>query len=302
MKKESLGTFLVLCTAIISGFAIPVNKFLIIDLDPTVFTATRAVLIGIGFFIIASYQNKFNYKKFKKVPWKYLLSIGLIGGGFAFLFYFTGLQLTTSGRAAFLHKTLPIYTIILAFLFLKEKIVKKQVFALILMLLGTLLIYSAKITPTELWSEPSIGDLLIILATFLWGVENIIARGVMIKSESNFVVTFGRMFFGAILLFGILLGLGKLDQLLFLTIEQIGKLLLSTAILFGYVFTWYWGIKLINVSKATPLLLLTPVVSLLLGLVWLGEPTPPLQLLGSTLILIGAYLVSRIKSEFVTAA
>jgi len=250
MKKESLGTFLVLCTAIISGFAIPVNKFLIIDLDPTVFTATRAVLIGIGFFIIASYQNKFNYKKFKKVPWKYLLSIGLIGGGFAFLFYFTGLQLTTSGRAAFLHKTLPIYTIILAFLFLKEKIVKKQVFALILMLLGTLLIYSAKITPTELWSEPSIGDLLIILATFLWGVENIIARGVMIKSESNFVVTFGRMFFGAILLFGILLGLGKLDQLLFLTIEQIGKLLLSTAILFGYVFTWYWGIKLINVSKA----------------------------------------------------
>lgn len=301
MKKETLGTFLVICAAIISGFAIPVNKLLIIDLSPTVFTATRAILIGIGFFIIVSFKNNFNYKKFKRVPWKSLLAIGFIGGGLAFLFYFTGIKLTTSGRAAFLHKTLPIYTIILAFLFLKEKVVKKQILALILMLFGTFILYSAKISSSELWVEPSIGDFLIILATFLWGVENIIAKKVMIKGESNFVVTFSRMFFGAILLFGILLGLGKLDQLLSLTIGQIGKILISSAILFGYVFTWYWGIKLINVSKAAPILLLAPVVSLLLGAVWLGEPTPTLQLLGSALILLGAFIVTTVKSKFVTA-
>lgn len=290
-----------ICTAIISGFAIPVNKLLIIDLSPTVFTATRAILIGIGFFIIVSFKNNFKFKKFKKVPWKSLLIIGFIGGGLAFLFYFTGIKLTTSGRAAFLHKTLPIYTIILAFLFLKEKVIKKQILALILMLFGTFMIYSSTIAPSELWLEPSIGDFLVILATFLWAVENTIAKGVMIKGESNFVVTFSRMFFGAILLFGILLGLGKLDQLLSLTIEQIGKLLISTTILFGYVFTWYWGIKMINVSKAAPLLLLSPVISLFLGVIWLGEPTPELQLLGSILILIGAYIVSTIKSEFITA-
>lgn len=290
-----------ICAAIISGFAIPVNKLLIIDLSPTVFTATRAILIGIGFFIIVSFKNNFNYKKFKRVPWKSLLAIGFIGGGLAFLFYFTGIKLTTSGRAAFLHKTLPIYTIILAFLFLKERVVKKQILALILMLFGTFILYSAKISPSELWIEPSIGDFLIILATFLWGVENIIAKKVMIKGESNFVVTFSRMFFGAILLFGILLGLGKLDQLLSLTIGQIGKILISSAILFGYVFTWYWGIKLINVSKAAPILLLAPVVSLLLGAVWFGEPTPTLQLLGSALILLGAFIVTTVKSKFVTA-
>ena len=85
MKKESLGTFLVLCTAIISGIAIPINKLLIIDISPTVFTATRALLIGIGFFIISSYHDKFKYKKLKKAPWKNLILIGLIGGGLAFL-------------------------------------------------------------------------------------------------------------------------------------------------------------------------------------------------------------------------
>ncbi len=301
MKKETLGTFLVICTALISGFAIPVNKFLIIGLDPTVFTATRAIIIGIGFFILASFQNNFDYKKFKQVPWKYLIAIGFIGGGLAFLLYFTGIKLTTSGRAAFLHKTLPIYTVILAFLFLKERITKKQVLAIVLMFIGTIVLYSAKIEPATLWLNPSLGDLLCILATFLWGVENTIARGAMIKGESNLVVTFARMFFGAIFLFGAVLMLGKLDQLLSLTYEQLGKLFISTFILFGYVFTWYWGIKLINVSKAAPLLLLSPVISLLLGVIWLGEPAPTLQLVGSVLILIGAYIVSKIKSEFITA-
>jgi len=294
MRKETIGTLLVICTAVISGFAIPVNKFLIIDLDPTVFTAMRAIFIGIGFFILASFQNKFDYTKFKKVPWKYLLAIGLIGGGLAFLLYFSGIKLTTSGRAAFLHKTLPIYVMILAFLFLKEKIVKKQAYALVLMIFGTIMLYSAEITP-----DVSMGDLLCITATFLWGVENIISKSVMRKNESNFVVGFARMFFGAIFLFGTILLLGKFDQVLTLTYEQVGKLLISTSILFGYVLTWYWGIKLINVSKAAPLLLLAPVISLFLGIVWLGEPVPLLQLLGSALILIGAYLVSKIKSEFV---
>jgi drug/metabolite transporter (DMT)-like permease len=301
MEKETLGTFLVLCTAIISGFSIPLNKFLIIPLDPVIFTAIRAIIIGIGFFVLASIQSKFKYKKFKKVSWKYLLVIGFIGGGLAFLLYFTGLKLTTSGRAAFLHKTLPIYTIILAFLFLKEKITKKQVLAVFLMFVGTIILYSAEINPSELWQNPSLGDLLVILATFFWGIENTVAKKAMIKGESNFVVSFGRMFFGAIFLFGIVILLGKMDQLLTLTFEQTIRILVSTAILFGYVLTWYWGIKFINISKASPLLLLSPVVSLLIGMAWLGEPSPPPQLLGSVLILIGAYIVSKVRSEFVTA-
>ena len=300
MKKETLGTLLVICTAIISGFAIPVNKFLIIGLDPAVFTAIRAIIIAVGFFVLASFQSKFNYKKFKKVPWKYLLAIGFVGGGLAFLLYFTGLKLTTSGRAAFLHKTLPLYVVILAFLFLKEKITRKQIVAICLMFLGTLLLYESKIKPTELWSNPSFGDLLVIIATFCWAVENVIAKAAMIKGESNFVVTFARMFFGAIFLFAAVMLLNKFDELLTLTPEQVGKLLISASILFGYVLTWYWGIKLINVSKAAPLLLLSPVISLVLGVIWFNEPIPSLQILGSILILVGAYIISRVRSEFVT--
>lgn len=301
MKKEFLGTLTALLTAFISGFAIIVNKVFIIDLDPVVFTSVRALIIGAVFFIIASFDCKFDYKKFKKVSWSYLIPIGLIGGGMAFLLFFTGLKYTTGGRAAFLHKTLPLYTILFAFFFLKEKITKKLVLAVVLMFIGLIILKSSQIDPAVFWSNPSFGDLLVILATILWAVENTIAKYVMKKEESNFVVVFARMFFGAIFLFGILMFFGNLNALLSLTPIQIVSLFISTLILLNYVLCWYWSIKLINVSKASILLLIAPTITLFLGVIILGEPISSSQLIGSYIILIGAYFAYKIKSEFTQA-
>lgn len=306
LSKETLGTALALCTAIISGFAIPVNKIFVTGLDPAVFTATRALIIGVVFLFLSFWQRRWKFwifsgfRRFPRVPWKYLIGIGVIGGGFAFLAYFTGLSFTTAGRAAFLHKTLPIYVSVFAVLFLKERVSRRQWYALLVMLIGAVLIYFTQIPPSVLWANPGLGDLLVIGATILWAVENTIARKALIKGESNFVVSFARMFIGAMVLFAAVILLGRIDALLALNAQQVINLLISTAILFGYVFTWYWAIKLINVSKASTLLLIAPVISLALGMVWFSEPAPLMQLLGSALILIGAWFVVRIRSEFTT--
>ncbi len=309
MKKETFGTLLALCTAIISGFAIPVNKIFVTGLDPSVFTATRALIIGVMFMFLSFWQRRkkkmlgifgTRFEKFPKIPWKYLIAIGVIGGGFAFLMYFTGLKFTTAGRGAFLHKTLPVYATVFAAFFLKEKVSKKQFYALVGMLLGTALIYITKIPPSVLWADPTLGDLLIIGATILWALENTMARKVMVEGESNFIVSAARMFIGALVLFSAVVLLGQIDALLALNGQQVVNLLISTTILFGYVLTWYWAIRYINLSKASTLLLLAPVISLVLGVAWLGEPAPYLQLIGSAIILIGAYFVVKIKSEFVT--
>ena len=299
MKKEVFGTILALLTAIISGFAIPVNKIFVVNLDPTVFTAVRAVIVGFVFLLLSFATGSFRVENLK-TNWKYLALIALLGGSFAFLLFFTGLKFTTGGRAAFLHKTLPLYIAVFAFLFLKERIPRKQVYALILMFIGTILLFSAKINPADLWLNPQLGDMLVIGATILWALENVIARKAMINGETNFAVSFARMFFGGVILFGVVLLLGKFDLLLSLSAQQWTNIFVSVSILFGYVLCWYWSIRYINVSKASILLLLAPVVSLILGVVWFGEPVPVLQLAGSALILIGAYFVIRIRSEFVT--
>jgi drug/metabolite transporter (DMT)-like permease len=292
--KETKGTILALLAALVSGISIPANKIFVVSADPLVFTAVRAVIIGVIFLVISLYFRK-NGTKFFTAPKKYLATIAIIGGAAAFYLYFTGLKLTTTGHAAFLHKTLPLYTAVLAFIFLREKLTRKYLIAMLLMIAGTAGIYFATINPTELFTNPQFGDLLVITAAFLWAVENIIAKKAMTKTD-NFIVSFSRMFFGGLILFGAIILLGRTDALITLSNAQLVNIGISTTLLFCYVLTYYWALKLINVSKAAVLLLVAPVISLAIGMS-LGEPAPLIQLAGSGAILIGAYLAVSIKSE-----
>ena len=296
MKKETLGTILAMLTAVISGISIPLNKVFVVDMEPAVFTAVRALIIGLIFLAFAGWQSKRSRKPLNKVPWKYLLAIGIIGGGLAFLMYFSGLQLTTSSRAAFLHKTLPVYTTVLAFVFLRERVSRRQSIGLLAMLAGTFLLVYGQIDPSQFWTNPMLGDMLVLAATMLWGVENVLAKYALIKDESNLVVSFSRMLIGSLFLFAAVLALGKTGALLSLSPAQAVSVLVSTGLLSGYVFCYYWSLKLINVSKASTILLLAPVVTLFIGIYAFGEPFPINQRLGSVLILAGAFILAREKS------
>jgi drug/metabolite transporter (DMT)-like permease len=304
MDNEMKGTILALMTALISGVSIIANKIFVVGIDPTAFTSVRALIIGLAFFAIIAYTKKFRAKdikaSFRKAEWKALLAIAIVGGAAAFLLFFSGLQMTTGGRAAFIHKTLPIYVAVLSYWFLHEKIPMKQTYSLIIMLLGTVLIFGAAIEPSALWSDPTLGDALVLGATIMWAVENTIARKAMLKGETNWIVSFSRMFIGALILFGAAGVMGKAGLLMSLTPAQVTNILISTAFLFGFVFCWYWSIKLINVSKASTILLLAPVVSMIAGVVVLSEPVPAMQVLGSALILLGGYFVANMRSEMTT--
>jgi drug/metabolite transporter (DMT)-like permease len=297
MDKEFFGTALALMAAVISGFAIPLNKIFVVDLDPAVFTAIRALVIGLVFLTISFLRKDVSLRSIRKMPLGYLLAIGIIGGGVAFLMYFTGLQLTTAGRAAFLQKTLPIYATVFAFFLLKERIKKKQLYALLVMLAGAFAMLLTQVTPSVFWSDPSLGDALVLGATVLWALENVLAKKAMLK-ESNLVVSFARMFFGSLVLFAAVVLMNKTATIFTLTGQQAMNLMMSTGILFGYVLFWYWSLKYINVSKASGLLLVAPVISLLLGVFFLGEPAPLLQLAASALILAGAVFMASVRSEF----
>lgn len=289
VEKETLGTLLVLTTAIGSGAAIIVNRFFVMNIDPVVFTAIRALFLGILFFVIS---KKFGDKRSKPATASNLLLLGLIGGGLAFLLFFTGLPLTTGGRAAFIHKTLPVWASLLSIFFLGEKVSEKQKLAIGTALFG-LAILQYEIIPWDLKT----GDFLVLFATVLWAVENTLAKGLMKIGETNWRVTFGRMFFGSLFLFGVAALQDKLHLIAELQPIQWLYIGISTLTLGWYVLTWYWGLKYINLSKASGILMLSPAISLLLGVAFLSEPVYPLQLIGSTLIVMGCFTLAKTKSE-----
>ena len=66
MQKETKGTILALMAAVVSGVAIPLNKLFVLNPDPTVFTAVRAIIIGLMFLVISLYYSSQDIKSSRR--------------------------------------------------------------------------------------------------------------------------------------------------------------------------------------------------------------------------------------------
>lgn len=290
---------MVFSTAIISGFSIFINKFGVSLTNPYIFTGLKNIVVAIFLSCVLLFLKDFKIlKKLSKKDWTLLALIGLIGGSIPFLLFFKGLSLTTAAQGSFLHKTMFLYVALLAAIFLKEKLSKEFLFGALFLLSGSALIL--KTIPHSFGK----GDLYIILATLLWAGENVVSKHVL-KKLSGRLVAWGRMFFGSIFILIFLLSAQQLSLVGTLTFEQMIWVLITSVLLFGYVITWYSGLKYVPVSQATCILLLGSPITISLSVLFLKSAVVPKEIfgilfaaLGIILILVGDSLFKKIK-EFI---
>jgi drug/metabolite transporter (DMT)-like permease len=284
------GYFLVLLTAIISGFAIFINKFGVgVFKSSEIYTFLRVALVSLILGLILVISDFKKIKNLKKREWIFLALIGLLGGCIPFLLFFKGLKITSSAEGSFIHKTMFLWVAILAIFFLKEKIDQKFLFgALILLFANALLLKNFSFVFDK-------GDFLILIATIFWAIENILSKYLL--SNSNLdgkTVAFGRMFFGAIFILIYLILTNQTSQIFVLNLRQIIWVLITGIILLFYVLTWYSGLKFIPVSKATAILLLGSPITTLLNLIS-GAKVFSQEIISAILILVGIVIIFGMK-------
>ncbi len=285
------GYFLVFTTAIISGFAIFINKFGVSVVNPYIYTFLRVLTVAI--FLTSSFFFFKNWRVLKdltKKQWFLLITIGLIGGSIPFLLFFKGLSLTLAAKGSFIHKTMFIYVVVLAYLFLKEKIDRKFLLGGLVLLIGNLILLK------KLSFQINQGDLFVFLATLLWAIENTISKYVLRDLEGK-TLAWGRMFFGSIFIFLFLLLTNQIHLIFTLNSKQLFWVLTTAVILLGYVITWYTGLKYIPVSKATVILLLGSPITTFLNLISGGKISQA-EAISAILVILGIVLVFGIKEVF----
>ena len=285
MLPQNKGLFLVFLTGLISGLSIFVNKFAVSSFNPFQFTFLKNAVVAVFLLsVIVFLAKKDSFAKLSQRHWKQLGIIGLAGGSAAFLLYFYALKLTSAVNAGFLHKTLFVFAAILGVFWLKEKPGKTFLFGGFLLLLGNLLVFSKM-------GNFSFADLLIVLAVILWAVENAYAKKVL-QELSGLQVAFGRMFFGSIFILAFLLFTNQAPQLGLVSVEQLVWIGLTSALLFGYVATFYSGLKTVPVSVATAVLLIGQPVTAALSVVFSNQALQPLEAVGLALLVAGTGLAA----------
>ena len=287
MNRMSKGIALALATALISGVAIFLNSFAVKELaDAALFTALKngvAALTLLGLTLVAVRRPA--QERVSRRSWAGMAVVGVVGGGVAFLLFFSGLAMASAPSAAFIHKTLFIWVALLAVPFLGERLGLLQVGAL-----GALLASQLLITPPNgvVWGT---GETLIVAATLLWAVEVVLAKHLLAQVDS-FVLGVGRLGIGLVVLFGYLVVGGKLPLIAELSATQWAWVLLTGVVLAGYVATWFAALKLAPATVVTSVLVLGAPITALLGTLANGVLPATLPLAGYLLIVaVAAALV-----------
>ena len=272
-------------TTLISGVAVFANSLVVKGIDPMVYTTVKNGFVGIIMVLILVYGGEWKtVRKLKKQQVVKLLLIALVGGSLSFALFFTGLKMIGGAQGAIIHKTLIFWIALMAVPLLKEKISLK-------MGAGIMLLYFSNfVVGFGGFSELSLGHGMILLATILWAIESVIAKVTLRDVSANIVVA-ARMSVGSIILLGILVALGKAPLVGQLTGMQWLMLMGVSALLLGYVMSWYRALKLAPATQVAGVLVGASVITNLLKTVFVTHAFGLTQVLQAVVIVTGVWFV-----------
>src|SRR3990167_5154629 len=288
MKK---GIYLSLITAVVSGFSIFASKIFVTKLDPLVFTTLKNLFVAVILsFMILNKSHIQSLLKLNRKDVLRLILIGLIGGGIPFALFFTGLSMTSAATGAIIHKTLFIWVAILAYFFLKERFGILQILGYILIIASA--IFIAKINKFSLGA----GELMILGATILWAVENVIAKRTLANVPSE-LVAWARMTIGSVVLFSVVLFQGKSIAITGLSQEQIISVLIGGILLTTYVLTWYKALSYAPASLVAVILTLSTLITSSLSAMFITHNFPGVEILSNVILAVGVIAILKISTK-----
>ncbi len=254
-------------TALVSGIAVFVNSFGVLSTDPTAFTFLKnvlvaAILVSIGFALKS-------HREFLSLTRRQILLLaisGIIGGGIAFVLYFSGVALLSGAVASFLYRLVFIFSICTGILLLKEKFDWKIALGALAVLAGNFIILGgAALTLSD-------GVMLILAASALWALDYAISRMALLTNLSTITVASAHMGIGAMVIFLILALEGKAGMLLSLSPASLGWVAIGVALLTLFTTLWYSALKHAPLISCTAILTLGGPVSALLAYALAGKP------------------------------
>ena len=233
-------------------------------------------------FIVITGNLRIIELKEKKI---YLLLFGILQAG-TMLTYFISLIKGSVSIAVLLLYTAPVYITLLSPWLLKEKSTKKGIIALVLSILGILLI----VDPQKLdFTYYSVGILAGIASGIIYAFQIMTSKYV-----SSTYSGYSQAFWSFLVAILILLPFGTspigvvLDNLGYLILLSIFPTILAVSLYFN-------GLKKVKAHSASILGLIEPLSAVILAVLILNENISILEMIGGTLILAAAALVTTDK-------
>lgn len=218
--------------------------------------------------------------------WCMFLAMGLLNNVIPFLLIVWGQAQIASGLASILNAATPIFTVIVAAIFLTdERPTQLKVIGVTIGFLGVVMMIGLPALDT---GENLLAQLAVVTATLSYAFAGVYGRKFKSQNINPIVIAAGQVTASSLVLLPIALtvdGVTTLNQASSSTwISMIGLAVMSTAIAYALYF------KILELAGATNVLLVTllvPVSAILLGSLFLDESLQLIHFIGMAMIALG---------------
>jgi drug/metabolite transporter (DMT)-like permease len=294
MRKANPAFILLITATIIWGATAPIMKLTLTEVPIFSLGFIRQIIAAIIFLPFA-----FKDLKIEKADIKPLVTATLLGTNINLILFFAGLKLTQAINASILISAVPIFTLLAAHLYLKEKLTTKLVISSITALLGALIIIGMPIFSSDFKSV--IGSLLLIASTLSFVAYEIIAKKLLRKYSAS-KMTFYTFVIAAIIFLPNFVWELATNPSWPTKVDLSGIL----GLLYGIVFAsalasyfWQKGLSLLPAGEAALFFYINPISGIIVSMLILGEKVTTSFTVGSILIIIGVYLAEHHRKNHI---
>ena len=258
------------------------------DLPPITFAASRFIL---ALFILAAiiFARKIPLPKTKS-QWKLLLITGILQFSINYSLVFWSEQYISSGLAAVLQAMISVFGLPLAWIYLPdERITILKICAVLLGIAGVAVVFNDQLQVRSV--SAFAGSVAIVIGAYAAAHASILIKA---KGGEMHPVTllFGQMLCGILpIIIYALIAEGNPFALHWTRRAVICVLYLTIFGTIAAFWLYYWLLSKIESTKAMMISLVTPLIAVIIGAIFLGEKLPPQTGIGGLLIIAGVGLI-----------
>jgi len=282
LSEEKKGYIQLIIYSLLAG-SVGVLVRLVQGMDAFSITFFRAFIGVLVIFAIIAFRRKI--RELKIVDYKKTFLVGAFQGISIFMYFFAILN-TTIANAMFLLYTAPIFSVIFAKIFLKEKIQKKTILGVVLAMIGIIFILNpAKFSFS---SSNSLGILFGLGAGLFYSAMAITAKP-LTKKVSGYYLAFWQY-----LIISVLFAISLRGTSVNIVAGNILPLLGIGIFTCGIAFILFMkGVKRVKAQKVFVVTALEPLVGVVSAIIILSEIPTLFTGIGAILILAGVFAVMR---------
>lgn len=285
IRPVMIGYISAAIAALLFGSVSTIAKPILYDINPLLLSCLVYLISALTLTPMARNLGQ----HFEKKDYVLLITTAILGAAIAPAIFFFGLKQTTAADSSVLANGEIIFSVLLAILFFKERLNSVGFVSVALVLIGVTII-TTNLDLNNLQLKANYGNLLIIGATFFWGLDNNISKILSHKMSIPKLIQLKSLIGGTILfVLTVLLGIP-----LIINSAQIPYIVLLGIV--GFAASLYFflqSLRKIGTVKTILIFSFSSLFGLVLASTLLHEKITIYQIIAVGIMVSGIYLINR---------